>query len=90
MENLKKLTQEEIDSIKQLQSQYNKNIFELGSAEAQLQLLTAQIKIIEAEKNNILSDLNKIGDKEKELVDSLQEKYGAGNIDLENGEITPL
>jgi oligoribonuclease NrnB/cAMP/cGMP phosphodiesterase (DHH superfamily) len=90
MENLKKLTQEEIDSIKQLQSQYNKNIFELGSAEAQLQLLTAQIKVIEAEKNNILSDLNKIGDKEKELVDSLQEKYGAGNIDLENGEITPL
>jgi oligoribonuclease NrnB/cAMP/cGMP phosphodiesterase (DHH superfamily) len=90
MENLKKLTQEEIDSIKQLQSQYNKNIFELGSAEAQLQLLTAQIKIIEAEKNSILSDLNKIGDKEKELVDSLQEKYGAGNIDLENGEISPL
>lgn len=89
MENLK-LTQEEIDAIKQLQSQYNKNIFELGSVEAQLQLLTAQIKSLESEKNNVLSDLNKIGDKEKELVDSLQEKYGAGNIDLETGEITPL
>jgi oligoribonuclease NrnB/cAMP/cGMP phosphodiesterase (DHH superfamily) len=89
MENLK-LTQEEIDAIKQLQSQYNKNIFELGSVEAQLQLLTAQIKSLETEKNNILSDLNKVGDKEKELVDSLQEKYGAGNIDLETGEITPL
>jgi septal ring factor EnvC (AmiA/AmiB activator) len=89
MENLK-LTQEEIDAIKQLQSQYNKNIFELGSIEAQLQLLTAQIKSLETEKNNVLSDLNKVGDKEKELVDSLQEKYGAGNIDLETGEITPL
>ena len=89
MENLK-LTQEEIDAIKQLQSQYNKNIFELGSVEAQLQLLTAQIKSLETEKNNILSDLNKVGDKEKELVDSLQEKYGAGNIDLETGEITSL
>ena len=89
MENLK-LTQEEIDAIKQLQTQYNKNIFELGSVEAQLQLLTAQIKSLESEKNNVLSDLNKVGDKEKELVDSLQEKYGAGNIDLETGEITPL
>jgi septal ring factor EnvC (AmiA/AmiB activator) len=89
MENLK-LTQEEIDAIKQLQSQYNKNIFELGSVEAQLQLLTAQIKSLETEKNNVLNDLNKVGDKEKELVDSLQEKYGAGNIDLETGEITPL
>jgi oligoribonuclease NrnB/cAMP/cGMP phosphodiesterase (DHH superfamily) len=90
MENLKKLTQEEINNIKDLQKQYNSNLFELGSAEAQLQLLTAQIKFIEAEKNNILSDLNKIGDKEKELVDSLQEKYGTGNIDLETGEISPL
>jgi oligoribonuclease NrnB/cAMP/cGMP phosphodiesterase (DHH superfamily) len=90
MENLKKLTQEEINNIKDLQKQYNSNIFELGSAEAQLQLLTAQIKSIETEKNNILSDLNKIGDKEKALVDLLQEKYGTGNIDLENGTISPL
>lgn len=90
MENLNKLTPEEINTIKELQKQYNTNIFELGSAEAQLQLLTAQIKTIEAEKNNILNDLNKIGDKEKELVDSLQEKYGTGNIDLETGLISPF
>ena len=86
----KKLEQTEIDQITELQKQYNTSIFELGSAEAQLSILTAQIKLIEAEKNGILSDLNKIGEKEKELVDSLQAKYGAGNIDLENGEITPI
>lgn len=90
MENIKKLTQEEIDSIKQLQAQYNKSVFELGSVEAQLHYLLAQTKSLETEKNNILNDMNKIGDKEKELVDSLQEKYGAGNIDLETGEISPL
>jgi chromosome segregation ATPase len=89
MENLK-LTQEEITSIKELQSQYNKAVFELGSVEAQLHYLLAQSKSLETEKNNILSDMNKIGEKEKELVDSLQEKYGAGNIDLVTGEITPL
>jgi chromosome segregation ATPase len=91
MENLKKqLTQEEIDAIKDLQSQYNKAVFELGSVEAQLHYLLAQTESLKTEKNNILSDMNKIGDKEKELVDSLQEKYGAGNIDLASGEITPL
>ena len=89
MENLK-LTQEEITSIKELQSQYNKAVFELGSVEAQLHYLLAQTESLKTEKNNILSDMNKIGDKEKELVDSLQEKYGAGNIDLASGEITPL
>ena len=88
MENIKKLTPEEIDSIKDLQKQYNTHVFELGSIEAQLHLLLAQTKTLEAEKNNILSDLNKIGDKEKELVDTLQEKYGTGEIDLENGVIS--
>ena len=91
MENLKKqLTQEEIEAIKDLQTQYNKAVFELGSVEAQLHYLLAQTESLKTEKNNILSDMNKIGDKEKELVDSLQEKYGAGNIDLTTGEISPL
>jgi hypothetical protein len=89
MENLK-LTQEEITSIKDLQVQYNKAVFELGSIEAQLHYLFSQTESLKTEKNGILSDMNKIGEKEKELVDSLQEKYGAGNIDLETGEITPL
>jgi chromosome segregation ATPase len=89
MENLK-LTQEEVTSIKELQSQYNKAVFELGSIEAQLHYLLSQTESLKTEKNGILSDMNKIGEKEKELVDSLQEKYGAGNIDLETGEITPL
>jgi oligoribonuclease NrnB/cAMP/cGMP phosphodiesterase (DHH superfamily) len=88
MEEIKKLTPEEISSIKELQKQYNTNVFELGSIEAQIHILLNQIKLLEAEKNNILSDMNKIGDKEKELVDSLQEKYGGGNIDLESGIIS--
>ena len=90
MESTKKLTSEEIISITDLQKQYNTNIFELGSVEAQISLITAQLKALEAEKNNILNDLNKIGEREKALVDSLQEKYGTGNIDLESGTISPL
>jgi chromosome segregation ATPase len=90
MKSTKKLTSEEITSITDLQKQYNTNIFELGSVEAQISLITAQLKALEAEKNNILNDLNKIGEREKALVDSLQEKYGAGNIDLESGTISPL
>jgi hypothetical protein len=35
-----------------------------------------------------LNDLNKVGEREKALVDSLQEKYGTGNIDLESGTIS--
>ena len=88
MENVKKLTPEEINSITYLQKEYNTKIFELGSIEAQLSLIQSQIKELDAEKNNILDNLNKIGEKEKELVDALQQKYGTGEIDLENGVIS--
>lgn len=88
MENIKKLTPEEISSITDLQKEYNTKIFELGSIEAQLSLIQSQTKALDAEKNGILDNLNKIGEKEKELVDTLQLKYGTGEIDLENGVIS--
>jgi chromosome segregation ATPase len=89
-EETKQLTAEELQSIKELQTQYNKFVFDLGSLEAQLQNLLTNKKLVEDEKNNVLSDIQKLGDKEKELVSSLQEKYGVGNIDIETGVITPL
>jgi hypothetical protein len=83
------LTAEELQSIKDLQQQYNKLVFDLGSVEAQLQNNLLNQKLIETEKANTLSDIQKLGEKEKELVTTLQEKYGAGNINIETGEITP-
>jgi hypothetical protein len=34
--------------------------------------------------------MDKIGNSEKILIESLQTKYGAGNINIETGEITSL
>jgi chromosome segregation ATPase len=84
-----KLTQEEIQQIKELQQKYDQTEFELGSLEAQIIVLNAQIDKLNEEKRNLVSDLNTVGKKESELVKSLQEKYGTGSIDVESGEITP-
>ena len=88
MSETKKLTAEELQQIKDMQSQYNKFVFDLGSIEAQLQNILSAKATAETEKNNILTDIKKLGDREKELVTLLQEKYGNGNIDIETGEIT--
>lgn len=88
MSEVKKLTEEELQSIKDLQIQYNKFVFELGNIEAQLQGLLTQKTLIDDEKANIILDLKKLGDREKEVVTTLQEKYGVGNINPETGEIT--
>ena len=90
MSEAKKLTVEEITQIKELQTQYNKFVFELGSIEAQLADVLVQKTFIETEKVNVLGDLKTLGEKEKELLNTLQGKYGVGNIDMETGEITPL
>jgi hypothetical protein len=90
MSENKQLSPEEVKSIKDLQTKYNKTILELGSIESQIISLNKQIKMFEEEKSNIVSDLDKIGEIEKELINALQEKYGTGNINIETGEIIPL
>ena len=90
MSEVKKLTPEELSQIKDMQAQYNKFVFELGSVEAQLQNVIATKELIETEKSNVLVDIKKLGEREKELVNGLQAKYGTGNIDRETGEITPM
>jgi len=90
MSETQKLTTEELQSINELQQQYNKFVFELGSIEAQIQGLLQQKIVLESEKDGIVSDIKTLGEKERVLVRDLQEKYGTGNINPQTGEITPL
>jgi len=90
MPETKQLTPEELQQINELQTQYNKFVFELGSVEAQLQSLLQQKVVLDSEKDGIVSDLKTLGEQERVLVRDLQEKYGAGNINPQTGEITPL
>jgi conjugal transfer/entry exclusion protein len=90
MSETQKLTTEELQSIQELQAQYNKFVFDLGSIEAQLQGLLQQKSLLETEKSNVIGDIKSLGDRERELVTSLQEKYGTGSIDPQTGEITPM
>jgi len=83
------LTQEELQSVRDLQSKYNQTLFEIGVAEAQRLTLLEQIEKLESSKKALLDDLATIEQKENDLVKSLQEKYGTGLINPETGEITP-
>jgi hypothetical protein len=85
-----KLTAEELQQIKELQSKYNQTIFEIGASEAQLIAFQQGIDKLQEAKKGLVSDLTTIEQKESELTKSLQEKYGVGNINPETGEITPI
>jgi|LakMenEpi03Aug12_release.lakeMendotaPanAssembly.Ray.scaffolds.fasta_scaffold3708409_1 hypothetical protein len=79
----KVLTQEEIESIKNLRSKLQDITYSLGQLEIQLM-------DINLEKEKIKSIFTSIQKQEKELAEQLEEKYGKGTISLDTGEFLPI
>ena len=80
---MKKLSEKELSTLKEYQEQNAKISVDLGNIEINFSLLKKQKEIVLKEFDNLQESQNSTG---KEL----QEKYGAGNIDLEKGEFTPV
>ena len=79
----KVLTQEEIQSLKSIQTDQSNLIQALGTIEYRIQLL-------ELDKQSLKLQLQKQVEEETKIAKELQEKYGDGNIDLEKGEFIPV
>ena len=82
MEN-KKLTQEELQQIQDIQARSQAITSELG----QIELFKLQLKARRQNAENFLSELEK---EEKTLAEFLESTYGKGSINLEKGEFIPL
>jgi hypothetical protein len=76
------LTQEEIQSLKNIQSNQSLLIEQLG-------LLEYKIQILELEKQKLKQTLQNQIETEEQIGKQLQQKYGDGSIDLEKGEFIP-
>ena len=81
MEN-KKLSQEELQQLKDFQIENDNLIFNLGQ-------INFQSALLEGKRNEVLEKLAQLQEKSNTLAKELQEKYGDGNIDLETGEFNP-
>jgi hypothetical protein len=77
------LTEEEKNTLKEIQSNTRALIAELG----EIELIKIQLEERHLNAKNFLVDL---GAKEKEFTQSISEKYGRININPETGEITSL
>ena len=76
-----KLSQEELDSIKQLQEQQQGLISQFGQVEYQMQLL-------ELQKDQLVETIGKLQQEEQKIGEELTQKYGNGTVDLESGMFT--
>lgn len=78
---IKKLSEEELQILKDYQIRTNTIVGGLGKIELQLAAL-------EDQKDIFLEDFKNLQKEQNKTAQELQEKYGEGNIDLEKGEIT--
>lgn len=73
------LSKEEVKELKEIQDLQNSLLFRLGQIEYQLRNLNS-------DKETISLELSSSEQKSAEIAKKLEEKYGAGTVNMENGE----
>ena len=85
----KKLGKQDIDSIKNIQDQFAECTNILGLLQIDQNALNTQLIQVDEKKNEIFSKLDQLRSEEQDLIKNLEEKYGQGQINLQEGTFTP-
>ena len=80
---VKKFTQEELNSLKNFQIRLEQVVSQLGRVHLSKIKLDEQEDLLKAEIKNIEKE-------EQELAKTLSDKYGKGSLDIETGTFTPI
>jgi ribosome maturation factor RimP len=84
-----KITNEEMQSIKAIQEKYTA----LGVQLVQLKLARKSgedyLQQLADQEKALSNEIESTNTQEKELADSLNQKYGVGSLDMATGEFTP-
>ena len=89
MAESQKFTEAELKEITELRNANAQKINEFGQIELEILLTNQRLEILEDTKTDLKQQYIDLQTKEKELVASLNKKYGTGTVDLESGEFVP-
>jgi chromosome segregation ATPase len=82
----KDFSQEDIDSVKNLQRGYARTTAQIGQIEVELHLLNKRLEQMKELREKLFSEYTGLQEHESNLVKSLNEKYGDGVLDLDSGK----
>jgi hypothetical protein len=85
---MKKVTEEEFKEIQTLRDSLFTILASIGELHLGKMLLEKQIDDINSQTQEQEKKFEEFQQKERVLFEQLQQKYGAGSIDMETGEIT--
>ncbi len=84
-----KFTKEELSGIREVRNSFNNITTNFGSLEVQRIQAEQRLAAIEQQKVIAENEYNQVIQQEAELLNNLNEKYGQGSLDLEQGVFTP-
>lgn len=84
-----KLTPEEVSRLKELKTKSDSKIYEFGQLEIEMILTEQYLKSLHETKAKLQSEFESLQEEEQKAAKELNEKYGAGTIDLEKEEFNP-
>ena len=82
----KVITKDEMETIEQLRSSSTDLIFEFGQTEMEIMISEKRLIDLKSHKEQLESRYIELQDNERTLVTSLNERYGPGTLNIENGE----
>lgn len=85
-----KFTDEELTSLSELRETYQAVQNDFGVLKVQKVLLNQQLENLEKSEDQVEAKYVETQQAEQELVKSLNEKYGPGNLDPQTGVFTPV
>lgn len=85
-----KFTEQEMQSIAKLQSDYQQSIFALGQLDLEKTDLEQQLSQIKEQRDKVYENWKNIQNQENDLLNSLSQKYGDGSLNLKDGTFKPI
>lgn len=84
-----KLSQEELDSIKDLRERIRTNVEKIGRLNIKKHFTEVELKLIDLDLGNSFSETEELSREESKLVDGIVAKHGDGDLDFTTGIYTP-
>ncbi len=85
-----KFTDEELQSLQDLQNGYQEKQAQLGQLAVQKIIMSQQSEALELRQTELEQEYAQVQQQERDLVQKLNEKYGPGQLDPQTGVFTPV
>jgi len=85
----RKLDKEHLDEIMQLRNSYNENALELGNLSIEFTIQEQRITMLKNEQMRCMDVYYELRKQETNLLEKMRERYGEGEINIQDGTFTP-